>query len=61
MSDLNVSRIGLGTWATGGWVRGGADTRPTRNRNLATGIHHQCDERLAKDVPANCASIVVTS
>jgi aryl-alcohol dehydrogenase-like predicted oxidoreductase len=26
-SDLNVSRIGLGTWAIGGWMWGGADDR----------------------------------
>jgi aryl-alcohol dehydrogenase-like predicted oxidoreductase len=25
--DLNVSRIGLGTWAIGGWMWGGADDR----------------------------------
>ena len=25
--DLNVSRIGLGTWAIGGWLWGGADDR----------------------------------
>ena len=24
-SDLNVSRIGLGTWAIGGWMWGGTD------------------------------------
>jgi len=24
-TDLNVSRIGLGTWAIGGWLWGGTD------------------------------------
>src|ERR1022692_5189164 len=40
--DLNVSRIGLGTWAIGGWMWGGADDREsirTIHAALAKGIN----------------------
>jgi aryl-alcohol dehydrogenase-like predicted oxidoreductase len=38
-TDLNVSRIGLGTWAIGGWMWGGADDR----ESIRT-IHAALDE-----------------
>jgi aryl-alcohol dehydrogenase-like predicted oxidoreductase len=40
--DLNVSRIGLGTWAIGGWMWGGTDDREsirTIHAALAEGIN----------------------
>lgn len=41
-TNLNVSRIGLGTWAIGGWMWGGADDREsirTIHAGLAGGIN----------------------
>lgn len=49
-TNLNVSRIGLGTWAIGGWMWGGADDR----ESIRT-IHSALDKgvSLIDTAPAN--------